>query len=149
MQRLQKITEKTNHTVTTIKSDDHLIKLERWLSPPDYSINAKLARERRHTGTGGWLLESSIFQEWKAGTRRHPWLYDLAGCGKTVLSTTVLDNLKMDIHITIAFFFDFNDTKKQTLDGLLRSLAIQLYHLFEISSKCYISTSATRQRMSN
>ncbi|KAM0322092.1 hypothetical protein ACHAQA_009721 [Verticillium albo-atrum] len=122
MQRLQQITAETKHAVTTIKSDDHLIKLERWLSPPDYSTNAKLARERRHTGTGAWLLESSVFQQWKAGTRRHLWLYGLAGCGKTVLSTTILDHLKTDAHITLVFFFDFNDTKKQTLDGLLREL---------------------------
>ncbi|KAG7149762.1 Vegetative incompatibility protein HET-E-1 like [Verticillium longisporum] len=113
----------------TMKSDDHLTELQHWLSPPDYSTNAKLARERRHAGTGAWFLESPVSQEWKAGRRRHLWLYGLAGCGKTVLSTTILDHLSQTgRHVTLAFFFDFNDTKKQTLNGLLRSLAIQLYH---------------------
>lgn len=109
-------------------SDSHLAKVERWLSPPDYSTNAKLARNRRHAGTGTWLLDSTAFQEWKLGSRQHLWLYGLAGCGKTILSTTILDNLlQTDSRTTIAFFFDFKDSRKQTLDSLLRSLAFQLY----------------------
>jgi hypothetical protein len=36
--------------------------------------------------------------------------------------------LQIDTHATLAFFFDFNDTRKQKLEDLLRSLAVQLYH---------------------
>ncbi|EXL67264.1 hypothetical protein FOPG_16603 [Fusarium oxysporum f. sp. conglutinans race 2 54008] len=110
-------------------SDHHFAKIERWLSPPDYSTNANLARERRHPGTGTWLLNSPVFQEWKLGSRQHLWLYGLAGCGKTILSTTILDHLlQIDTYIMLAFFFDFNDNRKQKLEDLLRSLAVQLYH---------------------
>jgi predicted ATPase len=88
-----------------------------------------LARKRRHPGTGTWLLNSSAFQEWKLGSRQHLWLYGLAGCGKTILSTTILDHLlQIDTYITLAFFFDFSDPRKQKLEDLLRSLAVQLYH---------------------
>ncbi|KAJ0138991.1 hypothetical protein HZ326_18041 [Fusarium oxysporum f. sp. albedinis] len=91
--------------------------------------NANLARERRHPGTGTWLLNSPAFQEWKLGSRHHLWLYGLAGCGKTILSTTILDHLlQINTHTTLAFFFDFNDPRKQKLEDLLRSLAIQIYH---------------------
>ncbi|KAJ4177440.1 hypothetical protein NW767_015118 [Fusarium falciforme] len=115
--------------MVTVTSDSHLAKVERWLSPPDYSTNAKLARKRRHAGTGTWLLDGPAFQEWKLGSRRHLWLYGLAGCGKTVLSTTILDTLlQTDTRTTLVFFFDFNDPRKQTLESLLRSLAFQLYH---------------------
>ncbi|KAF4447588.1 nucleoside phosphorylase domain-containing protein [Fusarium austroafricanum] len=50
-------------------------------------------------------------------------------CGKTILSTTILDHLlQIDTYTTLAFFFDFSDPGKQKLENLLRSLAIQLYH---------------------
>jgi hypothetical protein len=115
--------------VISIASDHRFAKIERWLSPPDCSTNANLARKRRHPGTGAWLLNSPVFQEWKLGTRQHLWLYGLAGCGKTILITTILDHLlQLDTYTTLAFFFDFNDARKQKLEDLLRSLAIQLYH---------------------
>ncbi|KAI7761726.1 hypothetical protein LZL87_013576 [Fusarium oxysporum] len=119
----------TKHMVVSMESDHRFAKIERWLSPPDYSTNANLARERRHPGTGTWLLNSPTFQEWKLGSRQHLWLYGLAGCGKTILSTTILNHLlQTDTHTTLAFFFDFNDARKQKLENLLRSLAFQLYH---------------------
>ncbi|KAH7201289.1 hypothetical protein DER44DRAFT_440639 [Fusarium oxysporum] len=120
---------KTNHAVMSMASDHRFAKIERWLSPPDYSTNANLARKRRHNGTGTWLLNSPAFQEWKLGLRQHLWLYGLAGCGKTILSTTILDHLlQTNTYTTLAFFFDFNDARKQKLEDLLRSLAVQLYY---------------------
>ncbi|PNP80119.1 hypothetical protein FNYG_06543 [Fusarium nygamai] len=125
---IESMGNETKHVVMSMASDHHFAKIERWLSPPDYSTNANLARKRRHTGTGAWLLNSPAFQEWKLGSRQHLWLYGLAGCGKTILSTTILDHLlQIDTYTTIAFFFDFNDARKQKLEDLLRSLAIQLY----------------------
>lgn len=89
-----------------------------------------MAKSRRHDGTGTWLLNSQVFKEWKCGSRRHLWLYGLAGCGKTILSATILDDLlKTGERMPLAYFFDFNDPKKQTLEGLLRSIAIQLWLL--------------------
>ncbi|RKK66726.1 hypothetical protein BFJ69_g15146 [Fusarium oxysporum] len=119
----------TKHAVMSMASDHRFAKIEGWLSPPDYSTNANLARKRRHPGTGAWLLNSPAFQDWKLGSRQHLWLYGLAGCGKTILSTTILDHLmQIDTHTTLAFFFDFNDARKQKLEDLLRSLVVQLYH---------------------
>lgn len=113
----------------SMASDHSFAKIKGWLSPSDYSTNANLARKRRHPGTGAWLINSLAFQEWKLGSRQHLWLYGLAGCGKTILSTTILDHLvQIDTHTTLAFFFDFSDPRKQKLEDLLRSLAVQLYH---------------------
>lgn len=45
-----------------------------------------------------------------------------------MLSATVLDHLaKANDRLVLSFFFDFSDTTKQILDGMLRSLAFQLY----------------------
>jgi hypothetical protein len=73
-------------------------------------------------------LEHPVFQEWYSGSRRYLWLHGLAGCGKTVLSATVLDHLaKGSGRLILSFFFDFGDKVKKTVDGMLRSLVFQLY----------------------
>lgn len=125
---MRQISDEAKKTVNSIASAYRSDKIRRWLSPPDPSTNANKARELRYEGTGCWLLENPTFQEWREGTRQHLWLLGLAGCGKTVLSGAVLDHLaEKDDHVVLSFFFDFNDTRKQTLDGMLRSLIYQLY----------------------
>ncbi|KAF4462719.1 Pfs NACHT and Ankyrin domain, partial [Fusarium albosuccineum] len=125
---VQQTTVATKAATDSIRSDLRTDKIKRWLCPPDPSTNANHARELRHEGTGAWLLEHPVFQGWYSGSRRHLWLNGLAGCGKTVLSATVLDYLaKGNDRLILSFFFDFSDTIKQTLDGMLRSLAFQLY----------------------
>ncbi|KAK1450831.1 hypothetical protein CMEL01_16782 [Colletotrichum melonis] len=126
-QHLQTMNE-TKATVEAIRYDSHVGKVRNWLSPPDTSTNYNHARESRHEGTGSWFINSTGFAEWKLGSRQHLWLYGLPGCGKTVLSTKVLDHLKeMDDYVTLEFFFDFNDTGKQKPDDMCRSLVFQLY----------------------
>jgi hypothetical protein len=116
-------------TTDSIKTNLHTLEIKSWLDPPDPSTNANHARRLHHEGTGAWLLEDPVFRSWYSGSHRHIWLRGLAGCGKTVLSTTVLDHLaKGNDGPILNFFFDFSDTKKQTYDSMLRSLAFQLYH---------------------
>ncbi|KAJ4034152.1 hypothetical protein NW758_011110 [Fusarium oxysporum] len=125
---VQQTTVATKAVTDSIRSDLRTDMIKRWLCPPDPSTNANHARELRHKGTGAWLLKNPVFQEWYSGSRRHLWLNGLAGCGKTVLSATVLDHLaKGNDRLILSFFFDFGDTTKQTVDGMLRSLAFQLY----------------------
>ncbi|KAK4182171.1 vegetative incompatibility protein HET-E-1, partial [Podospora australis] len=106
----------------------HFSEVEKWLKPVDTSTNYNQARQKSHQGTGKWFLDSHEFTEWKQGSRSHLWLHGFAGCGKTVLTSTIVDQLqKMDDVITIAFYFDFSNTAKQTVDALLRSLVFQLH----------------------
>ncbi|KAH7124928.1 hypothetical protein B0J13DRAFT_646926 [Dactylonectria estremocensis] len=133
---VQQTSSETKVIVETVRSNQHVAEIERWLSPPNSSTNANHARQLRHEGTGTWFLNSPAFTEWKIRSRRHLWLHGLPGCGKTVLSTTILDHLvNMDDHITLDFFFDGNDTTKGTVDGMLRSLVFRLYGLRIDSSK--------------
>ncbi|CCF32243.1 ankyrin repeat protein [Colletotrichum higginsianum] len=111
-------------------------KVNKWLSPPDTFTNYSQARECRHKGTGTWFLESQAFTEWKHGLRRQLWLYGMSGSGKTVLSTTILDNLtETGEFVTLSFFFDFSNVNKQKPDDVCRSLAFQLYTKREESRK--------------
>lgn len=131
--KLQHIEPKINNIHTgldSLKSDSHLDKLKTWLSPPDPSTNRNAAKETREEGTGDWFVTSTAFLEWKSGLRQHLWLHGLVGCGKTVLTSTILDHLhdaRPDSCVCLDFFFDFRDKDKQRLDNLLRSLAFQLY----------------------
>ncbi|KAK1854840.1 nacht and ankyrin domain protein [Colletotrichum chrysophilum] len=106
--------------------------LKEWLCPAESSDNAERARDQRYEGTGTWLLESDPFQEWLAGGCQHLCLYGPGGCGKTVLSSTILDSLKESHNgVILYFFFDFSDSQKRTVGGLIRTLLFQLCSLEE------------------
>lgn len=132
-----------------MKNDLDADRTRRWLRPTEPSTNANHARTLRHGGTGSWLLDHPAFQAWLSGQTpcRHIWLKGFAGCGKTVLSTTVLDhfaNAKEQSEILLRFYFDFSDTTKQTVDGMLRSLVFQVFqssttsasHLIALFHRC-------------
>uniref|UniRef100_A0A8H7N336 Nephrocystin 3-like N-terminal domain-containing protein n=1 Tax=Bionectria ochroleuca TaxID=29856 RepID=A0A8H7N336_BIOOC len=98
----------TKAAAESIQSGLHTEEMRRWLHPPDPSPNLNYARKLRHEGTGAWLLKNPIFQSWEGGSHRHLWLHGLAGCGKTVLSATVLDHLmEGNYGLILSFFFDF------------------------------------------
>ncbi|GKT44261.1 vegetative incompatibility protein HET-E-1 [Colletotrichum spaethianum] len=118
------------NTVEAIRSDSRVTEIKNWLSPPDTSTNFNYAREIQLEGTCTWFLESAAYEEWKFGSRRHLWLYSMPGCGKTVLCAKIINHLKdVDDCVTLSFFFDFSDTRKQKLEDVFRSLAFQLYTL--------------------
>ncbi|EJT68913.1 hypothetical protein, variant [Gaeumannomyces tritici R3-111a-1] len=128
LDRIREVSQATNDKVDHLNFDAQITKMEKWLAPADVSTNANRAAELRHPGTGEWLLKSSIFREWCSGPRRYLWLHGLAGCGKTVLSATVLDQLAtVDGRPILKFFFDFMDEAKQTFDSMLRALVFQAY----------------------
>jgi hypothetical protein len=105
-------------------------KIHRWLSPSDPSTNYNKALQQRQEGTGLWLLQSSVFQKWYRQQNSFLWLHGIPGCGKTILSSTIIKHI-VDTHtdqLLLYFYFDFTDAGKQTLNNLIRSLISQLYH---------------------
>lgn len=77
-------------------------------------------------GTGLWLLEHEKYRRWKTSPSLL-WVHGPAGCGKTVLSSTVIeDNDRGTTHSTAYFFFDYKDTNKRSLQDLLASFIRQL-----------------------
>jgi hypothetical protein len=100
-----------------------------WLSTLDPSTNYNKALAQRHEGTGLWFLHSDAFAAWKSQRNSFLWLYGIPGCGKTILSSTIVEHLKsLPIQPLLYFYFDFNVVEKQTLQGVVRSLIRQLYH---------------------
>lgn len=110
---------------------DHFQKIVAWLSPPDPLTNHHSARQLHEPQTGSWLLQSSQFQNWKVASTRHLWMHGNAGCGKTILCSTVIEYVKAHCKGQpnsgyAVFYFSFSDDKKQQPVDLLCSLVVQL-----------------------
>jgi hypothetical protein len=104
-----------------------------WLDAPDPSTNLNKARELHLKGSGQWFLDSSAFASWKTAPSGALWLNGIAGCGKTILSSTLIKELQAEesrgspeTGPLIYFFFSFAETKKQTAEQCVRSLIDQL-----------------------
>jgi hypothetical protein len=106
-------------------------KVCRWFAAPDPSTNYHEAYKQRQDNTGLWFLESHKYKKWKSDTASKLWLYGIPGCGKTILSSTVIGNLLQHCSddpsmVTVYFYFDFNDVRKQDPELMVRSLLCQL-----------------------
>ncbi|OKL57360.1 hypothetical protein UA08_07438 [Talaromyces atroroseus] len=99
----------------------------KWLNPPDPSTHYNKALQQRHGCSGLWFLQSNAFAKWKIQPDSFLWLNGIPGCGKTILSSAILKDLLDTLPFQpLYFYFDFNDTGKQTFDSMLRSLINQL-----------------------
>jgi hypothetical protein len=93
--------------------------------------NHNAACSKHEPTTGVWFIESDNFGSWLAKANQLLWLHGIPGCGKTVLCSTIIEHVKglsrhtADIGFAY-FYFDFNDEKKQTLEGFLRSVLVQI-----------------------
>ncbi|KAH8431512.1 uncharacterized protein LDX57_009175 [Aspergillus melleus] len=103
--------------------------IQHWLSPPDPSVTHNKALRQRHKDSGRWLFYDNVFIKWRTKSNSFLWLHGIPGCGKTILSSTIIEDLSDNITQSriIFFYFDFNDINKQTVHGMIRSLVTQLY----------------------
>lgn len=102
-----------------------------WLAPPDPWSNYNTARKQHEPETGTWFLESEEYQDWKRSSIRHLWMFGKAGCGKTILFSTVTKDLRQHCENAsnvgyAIFYFSFSDERKRRYDDLLLSLVAQL-----------------------
>ncbi|CAD0108599.1 unnamed protein product, partial [Aureobasidium uvarum] len=125
--------------VERLRLGHHQERIMDWLLAPDPFVNYTNALGKRHKGTGLWFVNGQAFNHWKKQPRSFLWLYGIPGCGKTVLSSTILEHLEGDsttAQALLYFYFDFNDTEKQTLDRMLRCLVKQLYQQRPETQEC-------------
>jgi hypothetical protein len=128
---LQQSNQFQHETLGSIQKSDQHQKLIKWLAASDPWTNHASARKHHEPHTGDWLLQSPMYQRWKKGSIKHLWLFGKAGCGKTVICSTAIEDMKAhcesqdDVGFAV-FYFTFSDQKKQTYEDLLRSLAAQL-----------------------
>ncbi|ETS87912.1 hypothetical protein PFICI_01740 [Pestalotiopsis fici W106-1] len=104
--------------------------LMKWLAPPDPLYDFDKARKLRRGSTGTWLLEDRMFQSWKEKANSFLWINGKVGSGKTILSSTVIAELRsQESHSprVLFYFFTFSDVAKQSLESAIKSLIFQAY----------------------
>jgi len=124
-------TAERTQRILDARQSDIFRRITAWLSPPDPGTNHASARERHEPETGKWLLQSDQYSAWKAGNIKCMWLYGKPGCGKTVLCSTAIEDIRSHCTTALdsacaAFYFTFSDNDKQSYQSLLRSLVVQL-----------------------
>lgn len=72
-----------------------------------------------------------MYKDWLLAAPSPLWLHGIPGCGKTILASTVVQQLfkyrPIEPRAAVVFYyFDFNDAAKQTYENLIRSLVKQL-----------------------
>jgi hypothetical protein len=127
---VDQISDDTRRLLSIARSDE-IDKILQWLSPPDPWTNHHAARSLHQAGTGRWVLDNEIYKAWLNGSTRHLWLYGKAGCGKTILSSTMVEDVQHHCRQAVdfgfaPFYFTFSDKGKQSYESLLRSLVAQL-----------------------
>ncbi|KAJ5942073.1 ankyrin repeat-containing domain protein [Penicillium verrucosum] len=101
------------------------------ISDLDPAADHKRARSKHVPTTGQWLLQDDSYISWAHGNERLLWLYGIPGSGKTMLSSTVINDIQKtyqhDQGTRIAFFyFDVTDSRKRTAEGCIRSILRQI-----------------------
>ncbi|KAH6658355.1 hypothetical protein BKA67DRAFT_512547, partial [Truncatella angustata] len=134
---IQTRTNETHAEIKSIRTDKHFDDILKWLTPPNVSTNFNKAIKARHKGSGQRLLESESYLTWKNGQNSFLWLYGIPGCGKTILASTVIEDLQNNRNPsqTFYFYFDFTDSRKQSFENTLHSLVSQIYHRNENAQK--------------
>jgi Cdc6-like AAA superfamily ATPase len=103
--------------------------MRRWVSAPDPNANYFKALSQRSANTGTWFLNSDKYTDWKSEPKSFLWLHGIPGCGKTVLTAAVIQDLLRNYPAGVGvayFYFDFNTTAKQASGNMFRSIFSQL-----------------------
>lgn len=104
-----------------------------WLCEVDPSEIYNTCRDKHQDVTSDWLVRGSKeFINWKESPSSLLWLHGKPGCGKSILSSSVVEHLQEQYASDPAsafasFFFSFSDTEKQKVVVMLASLVKQLY----------------------
>ena len=100
-----------------------------WLSATEASSNHHWALKKRALATGKWFIESPDYVEWKLHPQSVHWLHGLLGGGKTVLASTIIDDLSKQCETTqctLAYFYFFESPDRQDCTTMLHTLLRQL-----------------------
>ncbi|KAI9884227.1 MAG: hypothetical protein M1823_003976 [Watsoniomyces obsoletus] len=113
-----------------LSADYQQDKIGTWLQAPDPSTIHNQALRQRHKDSGRWFLGGEAFAKWKIQQNSFLWLHGIPGCGKTILSSTIVQDLESTLssHPLLYFYFTFTESDRQSLEGMIRSLIGQLYY---------------------
>ncbi|KAJ7879052.1 ankyrin repeat-containing domain protein [Mycena olivaceomarginata] len=101
-----------------------------WCSPINSFLRHADISSTQQSGTGTWLLQNRLIEQWRLGTPRIVWCRGMPGAGKTVLSSMVVDDLRANLDsqsVGVAvIYLNHKETEIQTPSNLLAALWRQL-----------------------
>ncbi|KAF8423013.1 hypothetical protein EV426DRAFT_705488 [Tirmania nivea] len=104
--------------------------LRKWISNIEYTSKYSRSIAVRNRKTGSWLLNNPMFKNWMAGGGNSQifWLNGIAGCGKTMLTSMVIEHIiPADPDCVGTYFYcDRTDATFTNVGNILRSLLAQL-----------------------
>ncbi|KAH9969705.1 hypothetical protein BC827DRAFT_25282 [Russula dissimulans] len=128
--------QNTNNTCVIMKRIDEAKReelrqdIQKWLSPPDPSINHNIACGIQHQVTASWFFDSGIYKEWKLDPSLL-WVRGKPGSGKSILCSTIIQDImalcKAGSASMAYFYCDFRDEDKQSHRNILLSVLSQLF----------------------
>ena len=78
--------EYTLRTNTDVQDDKEREDILNWVSDVPFGKHHNEARTKVLKGTGLWLLQNPVFEEWEGSSASQMmWLHGMPGCGKTCL----------------------------------------------------------------
>jgi Cdc6-like AAA superfamily ATPase len=117
------------------QQDAKLREVQKWLSPINCANAHRAARKACLDGTGSWMLQHRIWTNWLVAESSFLWLYGIPGSGKTVLTSTLLEDCygqESTKSSMITFFYcDFREKDSQKPEYILGGLICQLRSQFE------------------
>lgn len=105
----------------------------KWLGEIDPQEDLHYALKKHTPGTGHWFLENSILTSWAdfnvktTEITRILWVNGRPGSGKTILSATMIRNLRETSQIPLAYFFcGWDDDRKKSPVQICATVLAQL-----------------------
>jgi nucleoside phosphorylase len=102
---------------------DRLSSVNFWEKQKDVYTNA-------HEGTGTWVLDEPAFKSWLTGHDRVLWCQGVAGAGKTVLTSIIINHLIKffeDENVGVAWIYlNYREKDLQSLENIFASLLRQV-----------------------
>ncbi|ERF71769.1 hypothetical protein EPUS_01684 [Endocarpon pusillum Z07020] len=126
-------------TFTHENQDEQRRKMLEWLCPAtlDPTRNHESSISLCQPGSGTWFTEGVEFQEWRLKKSSKLWLYGIPGAGKTILMSTIIQELEKDIGkdegkmllidylAHLQSLFSFTNAETQEISKILGSLVKQ------------------------
>lgn len=113
--------------------------LETWLDAPRSHVVYHAALSKALPGTCQWITEDTLLQRWisqpssqSSDSVQCLWLYSrIAGAGKTVAASKLVESLKADRNRSVAYYFGTHESSTtHGFNGIVRSWLAQL-------TRCY------------
>ncbi|KAF4547615.1 Ankyrin repeat-containing protein 15 [Elsinoe fawcettii] len=123
------IIQQTSAVVDDVWTGERLRSIETWLDAPDAGGIYSRSLAARQSGTCQWILSDPAYNRWAARANGVLALNGESGCGKTVMSATLVDHLQITSgsQTILFYYFSIASNERRTLDGMLRWLLQQMF----------------------